>query len=164
MDKKQIKESIIGFLILILVAFVSTYLGASDPIFFISDLPTDNSKISDDKEGFFTLDLYNKGDQMGLAKICFSSDEFVLKGDYGVFEHRLCFNEFKVPPKESELFQPFKIPIKPNKTYIELMDGATIVVDIECSQKIWGLISKKCDNIHKSYNYLKDYRGFIRIL
>ena len=140
---------------------IIAYFTSSDPVFYLED--SNNYGFNNDKADTLNLNLYNKGNVHGFAILCLSSKEFVIKTNNGDFVHQYCFNEFKVPSRDTGLMVPLKTTVKPDANIFNDIQNATIQIDVTCSQKIWSLFPKKCDTVTSIYNYKKDGDRFNKI-
>ncbi len=158
----KIKEYIIYlFVVVIIGGLIIAWLSASPPIFYVAndcyqtlykDFTTDS-----------TINLYNKGKEIGYATFCISSKEFVFKTEDDTYNHNMCFNEMNVPPKESDLMQQIQIKIKPDANSFDSLEKASYTFEIKCRQEVWGILGKNCDSLIRTCKYNKVGNSFNKV-
>ena len=153
---KKTKDIIVGAVVTLLIVtllggFIISYLSSSPAILFSTE---GCDSYFEDKETNYNFQVQNRAENIGLAQVCYHSDEIFFKQD-GNLVHDYCFPEAKVKPKSSDLISIFSPQILPHKSELQDGDNATIKISVECSQKIWSLLRRNCDNLFFECNYKK---------
>ena len=167
MKPKKLKRNIditnaaIGAIIVLISVFIIAHLSSSLPIFYV-----DNGCQQTLHKYFISepsINLYNKGKEVGYAKFCISSNEFLFESENGGFSHNLCINEMSVSPNKTGLYRPIQIKIKPDANSFDDLEKASYTFEIKCRQKVGGILSKSCGSIIRTCKYNKDANSFNRV-